>query len=161
MTSGQTLFFFRSFNSRTREGCDPKRKGYLTVCNVFQFTHPARVPPTERLITSSSTPFQFTHPGGVRHVPRARVPATQAVSIHAPGRGATRRRRWLSPSSTFQFTHPGGVRLDEVAKRFSPRLFQFTHPGGVRLAYYLDASDSTKFQFTHPGGVRQRLICCC
>ena len=55
------------FNSRTREGCD------LSPC--FHL--------------SSSLLFQFTHPGGVRLQERMRKGQITAVSIHAPGRGAT------------------------------------------------------------------------
>ena len=81
---------FLCFNSRTREGCD----------RVFT------------LVMSMCLLFQFTHPGGVRlgNV-NLRRPATK-VSIHAPGRGAT--SLVISDKSLrmqFQFTHPGGVRL--------------------------------------------------
>ena len=56
------------------------------------------------------------------------------VSIHAPGRGATRpRRRKDLRDSRFQFTHPGGVRLGRHRWLLCHRAFQFTHPGGVRL----------------------------
>ena len=79
------------------------------------------------------------------------------VSIHAPGRGATR----PSPETItyiirFQFTHPGGVRLffSFVLGLLIP--FQFTHPGGVRRATSSLMLFPRPFQFTHPGGVRHR-----
>ena len=77
----------------------------------FQFTHPGGV----RLMTAStyspSSKFQFTHPGGVRPGTFSRQWIRKAVSIHAPGRGATGMHGLLSPAiSLFQFTHPGGVR---------------------------------------------------
>ena len=61
-----------SFNSRTREGCDRRRNEYLIVCNEFQ----------------------FTHPGGVRHAHEMAIGVYDPVSIHAPGRGATRLSWW-------------------------------------------------------------------
>ena len=78
------------FNSRTREGCD-------------QFATTSR--PRYLL-------FQFTHPGGVRHAPRyAEYKTACDVSIHAPGRGATKASAtMLTLLKVFQFTHPGGVR---------------------------------------------------
>ena len=99
------------------------------------------------------TMFQFTHPGGVRlpcrrtlifprcfnsrtregcDVGRIPLPLVPEVSIHAPGRGAT---RWLVLRSfpfLFQFTHPGGVRPGHIWRAIVRREFQFTHPGGVR-----------------------------
>ena len=78
------------------------------------------------------------------------------VSIHAPGRGATRATQGnIIFSREFQFTHPGGVRLQSrkpIAKSFK---FQFTHPGGVRQDFIIFELTQIKFQFTHPGGVRR------
>ena len=65
----QTIWRKHCFNSRTREGCD--------VCAVLDF-------PT-------INQFQFTHPGGVRLLGDEDVVADLGVSIHAPGRGATRK----------------------------------------------------------------------
>ena len=57
-----------SFNSRTREGCDSVPKS-----------------------SEGTTPvFQFTHPGGVRRAIRINYYEVKQVSIHAPGRGATK-----------------------------------------------------------------------
>ena len=57
----------RSFNSRTREGCD--------ASDVLPFMR-------DEL-------FQFTHPGGVRLLGGWSSQIDISVSIHAPGRGAT------------------------------------------------------------------------
>ena len=59
------------------------------------------------------------------------------VSIHAPGRGAT--KTLASKGATideFQFTHPGGVRRCAKSDLSAVPQFQFTHPGGVRLPTY-------------------------
>ena len=99
------------FNSRTREGCDRYVYGYayryfkvsihapgrgatlevqLMQANVeFQFTHPGGVRLQALCPLSSSALFQFTHPGGVRHADELLPSFDTAVSIHAPGRGAT------------------------------------------------------------------------
>ena len=57
----------RSFNSRTREGCDRGARATSVRCLVFQ----------------------FTHPGGVRPHRTQACRGSHDVSIHAPGRGAT------------------------------------------------------------------------
>ena len=89
------------FNSRTREGCD------LSPC--FHL--------------SSSLLFQFTHPGGVRLQERMRKGQITAVSIHAPGRGATRCYDLVQYGEvTFQFTHPGGVRQYGAKLRIMGRI---------------------------------------
>ena len=122
--------------------------------------------------------FQFTHPGGVRRSSISRLLSEIAVSIHAPGRGATELVLAHCPTLEFQFTHPGGVRRAESCLSFAGWLrFQFTHPGGVRLAESVKCfsfresfnsrtregcdlyeaaygGDMNEFQFTHPGGVR-------
>ena len=56
-----------SFNSRTREGCDNVTEGMEWMPQTFQ----------------------FTHPGGVRLLYPRHPKRLLAVSIHAPGRGAT------------------------------------------------------------------------
>ena len=80
------------------------------------------------------------------------------VSIHAPGRGATRWRCCTSPyrRGFNSRTREGcdGVRLTAVVGGLA---FQFTHPGGVRQDLQGALRYCAKFQFTHPGGVRQDL----
>ncbi len=121
----------RSFNSRTREGCDiakfappPKRK--------FQFTHPRgvrlrqhfRISPRAGFnsrtregcddvfsVQTHQKKFQFTHPRGVR-LGLLRIHLAAAVSIHAPARGAISGWKRPPPASRFQFTHPRGVRFN-------------------------------------------------
>ena len=102
-----------SFNSRTREGCDLSVLPVMCHSVLFQFTHPGGV----RLAIADTlkaqemgfnsrtregcdglhrhhqrltTQFQFTHPGGVRLTNIYLRRPTTKVSIHAPGRGATR-----------------------------------------------------------------------
>ena len=100
------------------------------------------------------------------------------VSIHAPGRGATRaatsstsargsfnsrtregcdctRLFATTTPYTFQFTHPGGVRQEQIDRLLGIIEFQFTHPGGVRLNSIFIQIKKRSFQFTHPGGVRR------
>ena len=54
----------RDFNPRTREGCD------VSCLNIYKV-------------------FQSTHPRGVRHQRFGRSNVQDAISIHAPARGAT------------------------------------------------------------------------
>ena len=81
----------------------------------------------------------------------------EAVSIHAPTRGATKiRRKKPRNLRQFQFTHPRGVRLGILLWLSSSDEFQFTHPRGVRRPYVaLPGVESITFQFTHPRGVRR------
>ena len=55
------------------------------------------------------------------------------VSIHAPTRGATRRRQGNARRQRFQSTHPRGVRPHSLHRQTAYRRFQSTHPRGVRL----------------------------
>ena len=167
------------------------------VASGFQSTHPRGV----RLVLvgtlNNSFLFQSTHPRGVRRFGTLAIghklrfnPRThegcditinsdkqwQAVSIHAPTRGATRLGMSLRFIKKFQSTHPRGVRLrtDKTFSRkkcFNPR----THEGCdyVYAHTYLiyksfnprthEGCDATeqkeerteqKFQSTHPRGVR-------
>ena len=161
----------KSFNSRTREGCDNLLA--LLVCNIL---------------------FQFTHPRGVR-CNLQRTPGYLRVSIHAPARGAIRGRSFVdsyrcfnsrtregcdvspgprSSTSRFQFTHPRGVRCWSNAR--TPYLVVSIHAparGAINFSLSImfkysfnsrtrEGCDSTKtsscllllFQFTHPRGVR-------
>ena len=101
----------RRFNSRTREGCDQAVAFFLVVSTSFQFTHPGGV----RL---SSTALTSPHHRGFNSRTREGCDACHVlcldefrdVSIHAPGRGATRHVSFGYSSGEFQFTHPGGVR---------------------------------------------------
>ena len=80
------------------------------------------------------------------------------VSIHAPGRGATR-SMILRTACTFCFnsrTREGcdSTYLENIEGHY---VFQFTHPGGVRHSPHRELNNTKgRFQFTHPGGVRQR-----
>ena len=125
------------------------------------------------------TTFQFTHPGGVRRelIVGERV-ERDAVSIHAPGRGATAKSLTLNPLHFgFQFTHPGGVRPSQDAKVTLTSDVSIHAPGrgatryGIARYIYRPAVSIhapgrgatwcsllsncyARFQFTHPGGVR-------
>ena len=146
----------RRFNSRTREGCDTNR--LVDVSRSLSFNSRTRegcdgedVPPRE---------------------------AIYIVSIHAPGRGATRVRRTLgrgllsfnsrtregcdhcayatSPSSLqFQFTHPGGVRPETLHRNTPMKSFNSRTREGCDEVYATNPEQWGRFQFTHPGGVRR------
>ena len=147
----------KSFNPRTRVGCDGN----------------GRAP------VSRGRGFQSTHPRGVRHEIKLGIPRKELVSIHAPAWGATRTicgvwalmtgfnprtRVGCDPPNTsrtlclmrFQSTHPRGVRRDPFVKDFTGRSwFQSTHPRGVRRFVASKFKDTSfLFQSTHPRGVR-------
>ena len=98
-----------SFNSRTREGCDPwvSRIGFRAM-------------------------FQFTHPRGVRSA-RVVASADRSVSIHAPARGAMRRRSASSSCRCFNSRTREGCDKNSFPSCARVK-FQFTHPRGVRFA---------------------------
>ena len=79
---------WKSFNPRTRTGCD------LTITDMAHKTF--------------------------------------SVSIHAPARGATSKRRLSLADTLFQSTHPHGVRLGGGGLVGPHVEFQSTHPHGVR-----------------------------
>ena len=111
------------FNSRTREGCDVKYQLARIDSSEFQFTHPGGVRRPCREQDDTPLRFQFTHPGGVRLSNCYIQSEAPQVSIHAPGRGATRRRKVpIVGDCEFQFTHPGGVRRYGAKLRIMGRI---------------------------------------
>ena len=120
--------------------------------------------------------FQFTHPGGVRlrqesiYIIRACFNSRTRegcdvsldeeniqeplVSIHAPGRGATRSAPYKS-CYHYGFNSRTREGCDTIVQRLHTSvMFQFTHPGGVRPLLGVVLNYFGQFQFTHPGGVR-------
>ena len=78
----------RSFNPRTRTGCDCTIADEFKILLTFQSTHPHGVRPGGCCRLTGMGRFQSTHPHGVRHCIVGRV----------------------SAGSLFQSTHPHGVR---------------------------------------------------
>jgi len=98
------------------------------------------------------------------------------VSIHAPTRGATKRRASWLETIGFQFTRPRGARRFGLtistrrsvsihaptrgatffARRIKKQvaLFQFTRPRGARRCTKNSTSTAVMFQFTRPRGAR-------
>ena len=110
----------KSFNPRTRVGCDIRGDKEFGGDNWFQSTHPrgvrpqAGVPEVEAQAWFQSThprgvrhtlykllpqhwKFQSTHPRGVRRQRAAVCHVSNCVSIHAPAWGATAAGRCLPP----------------------------------------------------------------
>ena len=111
-TSAWITAYFLSvdFNPRTRVGCDLLSGQHIHASHIFQSTHPGGVRPTIRHSRHRPEIFQSTHPGGVRPATKSTENNPNAISIHAPGWGATMRRRVHRRFVSFQSTHPGGVR---------------------------------------------------
>ena len=141
----------RCFNPRTHTGCDFSRFDDIEPISTFQSTHPHGVRLSASCRPLRLFPFQSTHPHGVRREHLDRVRRTfgfqsthphgvrhdfkdgylsNRVSIHAPTRGATRRKIAIQQTIRFQSTHPHGVRLCESAIRTIVRCFNpRTHTG--------------------------------
>ena len=190
-----------SFNSRAREGRDFIDKFTNALPDWFQFTRPrgarrrgcraTRGPssfnsraregrdPHAPLKTCIYGEFQFTRPRGARPHRLYRPCRTQAVSIHAPARGATvgrTGRRGVRQSfnsraregrdcavmffvcSFFSFNSRAREGRDALGGFTTqiPDMFQFTRPRGARLILYCKQYDNDMFQFTRPRGARQR-----
>mgnify|MGYP007007404615 CR=1 FL=1 len=96
----------RSFNPRTREGCD---SGLVTGFDRrrVRFNPRTREGCDEPLdsVDYSFHKFQSTHPRGVRRAARFRGLLVSQVSIHAPARGAT----------------INGLLVDSILRSFNPR----------------------------------------
>ena len=145
-------------------------------CVVFQSTHPHGVRRACEISGYGYLLFQSTHPHGVRLCCVCVLGVVNAVSIHAPTRGAT---RWVAASQSeagsfnprthtgcddtekqawrcfkFQSTHPHGVRQAISDNIDILRKFQSTHPHGVRQKVRTYGGKLTEFQSTHPHGVR-------
>ena len=111
-----------------------------------------------------------------RDQPRRPQDGTEAVSIHAPTRGATLARGWALSLCSFQFTRPRGARQadgDAVVRgrSFNSRAhegrdtvsgrrpagtsFQFTRPRGARPGGGQSSGSRCGFQFTRPRGARR------
>ncbi len=101
----------KSFNPRTRVGCDQRDRETLRRLIQFQSTHPRGVRLYVVLSGCSVTKFQSTHPRGVRRLLRR----------HRPHR-----------CREFQSTHPRGVRRHTCDAARAVMMFQSTHPRGVR-----------------------------
>ena len=147
----------RSFNSRTREGCDTLADQGKVRMVMFQFTHPRGVRRANTSISALQDAFQFTHPRGVRLCRWLMSLGVWRVSIHAPARGATSVFWARADLEMFQFTHPRGVRPISYWYLSNILGFQFTHPRGVRRSFPSSTASPLMFQFTHPRGVR--LLC--
>ena len=143
----------RGFNPRTRMGCDPRKPFAVPPLTVS--IHAPAWGATNGLDTvKERVLFQSTHPHGVRHFIRDRGIQSRSVSIHAPAWGATRTDHDASRRTLFQSTHPHGVRrgLQRVPGRrgcFNPR----TRMGCDEICRRRN-HDDTEFQSTHPHGVR-------
>ena len=87
----------RSFNPRTRTGCDKWDN-------------------SSRCLSSR---FQPTHPHGVRLDPFGIPDVSLYVSTHAPARGATDYTDKVDSFEMFQPTHPHGVRLSRILAELS------------------------------------------
>ena len=99
----------RSFNPRTRTGCDVARPAALLYFRV-SIHAPARGATIAWMRCRSSSKFQSTHPHGVRRRGGGIRAVVQGVSIHAPARGATFIASQIGEMPEFQSTHPHGVR---------------------------------------------------
>ena len=87
------------FNPRTREGCDARHHGPVRAGrHGFNPRTREGCDPYSALMVGSTAAFQSTHPRGVRLPSGHRqCPGRARVSIHAPARGATHRRRSRCP----------------------------------------------------------------
>ena len=122
------------FNSRTREGCDTRLVGRTTLAPSFN-SRTREGCDIDKYLISISNRVSIHAPG--RGATRAETFTCNltSVSIHAPGRGATSFYPRLR-SSLLRFNSRTREGCDWLPVRRLPRLlvFQFTHPGGVRRA---------------------------
>ena len=99
------------FNSRTREGCDSASSVSSRVAHCFNSR--------TREGCDYFCCYRCLYGGW--------------VSIHAPGRGATKSLQVAIPlSNGFNSRTREGCDIFTFVSNFASTLFQFTHPGGVR-----------------------------
>ncbi len=139
----------KSFNPRTRTGCDAAVTTLFCISSMLQSTHPhggatlstlktntvnvasihapARGATMDILIKGMEMPLQSTHPRGVRHGTRASMSGRGCFNPRT-ARGATPLLRRESTADPLQSTHPRGVRpqkplLDTCLKAFAVLCF--------------------------------------
>ena len=168
----------KSFNPRTRVGCDhascSSNPQLLVSIHAPAWGATWRRDPVRR----GSPVFQSTHPRGVRHLGGGKQTIQFSVSIHAPAWGATalkdagwqisirfnpRTRVGCDITGTdgelretkFQSTHPRGVRLRAACMAMSHFMVSIHAPAwGATRASEARMPSVFKFQSTHPRGVR-------
>ena len=131
-TTHLSLIRVRDFNPRSREGSDGKQCGYRKTSADFN--------PRSREGSDSSDCHCISFPCNFN--PRSREGSDDGqlkttfrriISIHAPARGATRKRVWLwRGGRIFQSTLPRGERLRCRLEICRPSSFQSTLPRGER-----------------------------
>ena len=167
----------RSFNPRTRTGCDMSNRKCQKSRQLFQSTHPHGV---RRRIAGFLHILQgvsiHAPARGATRVNALRVfnfevsihaPARGAtgnfyegidnifVSIHAPARGATQRLIDAYSKKIVSIHAPArGATREGIHGMVAENQFQSTHPHGVRPNRPNNCPDIAKFQSTHPHGVR-------
>ena len=125
----------KSFNPRTRVGCDIFRPYDNHQSGWFQSTHPRGV----RLL-------QVTSP---KRLPRSFNPRTRVgCDIFLIGRPAI--IIGFNPRTRV------GCDMQGLARMWNRRVFQSTHPRGVRHSRASQQPPAAMFQSTHPRGVRPR-----
>ena len=145
------------FNPRTRVGCD-----YM-LCACYKFE--------ER--------FQSTHPGGVRPFTCCSTLTNLAISIHAPGWGATSNIEFKRKGDKISIHAPGWGATQDFPEALGRAIISIHAPGwgatphlmiqGVTMDISIHAPgwgatpyqmqetiDNCGFQSTHPGGVRPK-----
>ena len=149
------------FNSRTREGCDPKLTQLIYDCFGVSIHAPGRgatgQDPLQRLhrqgfnsrtregcdevflyLILTKRRFNSRTREGCDFTLLPLLSLISLVSIHAPGRGATGRYSKLSDDRVkFQFTHPGGVRRAVVTTSLISICVSIHAPGRGATLYYL------------------------
>ena len=147
---------YRSFNSRTREGCDflSSRVSFLRV--VFQFTHPRGVRLAEELLEIYEYFVSIHAPARGATYKRGHTGNHTGVSIHAPARGATTVGELCFRCFQVSIHAPARGATFGLLNGLRPVAFQFTHPRGVRQGCLRGRRNAGLFQFTHPRGVRPR-----
>ena len=144
-----------SFNSRTREGCD--LFSFFLRSGLIGFNSRTRegCDPVLLWMHRRGDRVSIHAPGRGATRERHRRTLTQHVSIHAPGRGATRWGRQGRRGCRVSIHAPGrGATEPNFLAPGNSQAFQFTHPGGVRRSTLQPCVAGSRFQFTHPGGVR-------
>ena len=148
-----------SFNPRTRVGCDPKFDKKNIDVTMVSIHAPAWGATIDHKAAAPWSQFQSTHPRGVRHG-RCHLLAGRFSGFNP------RTRLGCDLAGRYGHQHPQGsfnprtrVGCDDPLKADDvwSEAFQSTHPRGVRHAFGKPKRRLAKFQSTHPRGVRHEL----
>ena len=150
----------RSFNSRTREGYDARVPLITSFVLSFQFTHPRGVRLSRLSARSLPAGFNSRTREGCDNLRKLYLHLRPLVSIHAPARGATAKRKSMNIDAKNVSIHAParGATSHTCGDFFYYQSFNSRTREGCDPSTCVETASALMFQFTYPRGVRPAKI---